>query len=86
VKGGEAAFEVCDEIGGVFKACMDSEQRSIMRPRARGAAALRARFDAEAFKPAPGIAHPEMLEGIEKGGDLRLWRRLQQDAEKPRGA
>ena len=40
----------------------------------------------QAFKPAPGIADPEMLQPVDKGGHRRLGDRLQFETEQAAGA
>src|ERR1700704_5768576 len=63
---------------------MDTQHRPFRREGLGRAPDMR-RND-QAFKPAPGIADPEMLQPIDKGGDRRLGSGFQDQSEQAAGA
>src|SRR3954469_21454810 len=62
---------------------MEPQRRAAWRPLGRRAIIGAVELDDQAFKAAPGIAHPEQFYGIEQRIDGLLRYRFQHDAEQP---
>src|SRR5262245_43658139 len=82
--GGEAALEIGGEVADVLQADMEAQGRAARIPPRRRAILRAIEPDGEALVAAPGKAHAEQGQRIEKRIDGALRCRLEDDAEQSR--